>query len=171
MASLMEELIDVLGEEQQQYDALLQVSMNKTGAIISNDLNKLQEISAKEQDILDVLVNVDKKRETCMQNIASVMNKKPGHMTVSRIVELMEGQPEYQKPLAKLHNTLKQTIEQLKQISLHNQDLLQDAVEMTEFDINLLQSLDQAPETANYGKGDYSGETLGVSTSRFDTKQ
>ncbi len=171
MASLVEELIEVLEEEQQHYDALLQVSLAKTGAIISNNLEKLNETSAKEQDILDILVNIDKKREACMNNIASVMNKRPGHMTVSHIIELMEGQPEYQKPLAKLHGALKSTVERLKQVSLHNQDLLQDAIEMTEFDINLIQSLNQAPETANYDKGDYSGDTLGVSTSHFDTKQ
>lgn len=171
MASLMEELIDILGEEQKQYDALLQVSLDKTGVIVSNDLTRLQEIAVQEQDILDVLVNLDKTRDNCMNNIASVMNKRAKHLTISHIVEMMEGQPEYQQPLAKLHTELTRTVERVRQVSLHNQDLLQDAIEITEFEINLMQSLNQAPETANYDKGAYSGATLGAAVSAFDTKQ
>lgn len=171
MASLVEELIDVLGEEQQQYDALLKVSLEKTSVIVSNNLTRLQEIAVQEQDILDVLVNLDKKRDTCMSSIASVLNKRVKHLTVSHIIELMEGQPEYQQPLAKLHTELTHTIKQLREVSSHNQDLLQGAIEMTEFEINLIQSLKQAPETANYSRESYSGATLGASVSAFDAKQ
>lgn len=171
MASLMEELIDILGEEKEQYDSLLQVSLDKTGVIVSNDLTKLQEIAVQEQDILDVLVNLDKKRDNCMNDIASVLNERAKHLTVSHIIEMMEGQPEYQEPLVKLHTELTRTVERIRQVSLHNQDLLQDAIEITEFEINLMQSLNQAPETANYDKGAYSGATLGASASAFDTKQ
>lgn len=171
MASLMEELIQVLDQECEEYEALLKVALEKTGVIVSNDLKRLQEITAEEQRICDVLVNLDKKRDTCMNNIASVLNKRAATLKVSGIIELMEGQPEYQKPLAKLHAKLMDTVVRLQQITLHNQDLLQDAIEMTEFDINLIQSMNQAPETANYDRGNYSGDMLGASMSRFDTKQ
>ena len=171
MASLMEELINVLQQEQEQYSELLTVSLEKTAVIVSNNLTRLQEIAVQEQDILDILVNLDRKRDTCMQSIASVMNRKPKHLTVTQIIDMMEGQPEYQNVLAKLHGQLKSTVEQLRQVSTHNQDLLSEAIEMTEFEINLVQSLNQAPETANYGKGTYSGATLGTSVSSFDAKQ
>ncbi len=171
MASLMEELIDVLEKEYQQYDALLKVALEKTGVIISNDLARLQEITNEEQQVLDVLVNLDKKRDACMNDIAMVLNKKANRLTITNIVEMMAGQPEYQRPLAKLHDQLLDTTVNLRRVTAHNQSLLQDAIEMTEFDINLIQSLNQAPETANYGRGNYSGDTLGASVSKFDTKQ
>jgi hypothetical protein len=41
---------------------------------------------------------------------------------------------------------------------------------MTEFNINILQTAGQAPETANYDKKSYSGDLLGVATSQFDSK-
>ena len=48
--------------------------------------------------------------------------------------------------------------------------LLRHAMEMVEFDLTLLKSLKQAPETANYDKNAYNtGEILGGSG--FDTKQ
>ncbi len=171
MASLMEELIDVLDKECQQYDALLKVALEKTSVIISNDLERLQSITNQEQGILDILVNLDKKRDACMNDIAAVLNKKANRLTITNIVELMAGQPEYQKPLAKLHDKLLDLALQLRRITTHNQDLLKDAIEMTEFDINLIQSMNQAPETANYAKGSYSGDTLGAAVSKFDTKQ
>ena len=51
-----------------------------------------------------------------------------------------------------------------------NQILLQQALEMVEFDLTLFKSLRQAPETANYDKNAYNtGELLG--SGGFDAKQ
>ena len=49
-------------------------------------------------------------------------------------------------------------------------DLLKQAMEMVEFDLTLLKSMRQAPETANYNKNAYNtGDLLGGSG--FDAKQ
>ena len=45
MASLMENLMDVLEEEGGYYDALLELSMKKTEVIVSNDIPALQQIT------------------------------------------------------------------------------------------------------------------------------
>ena len=46
MASLMEDLIDVLEQEQKEYEVLLDLSMKKTPVIVSADLEQLQKISS-----------------------------------------------------------------------------------------------------------------------------
>ena len=49
-------------------------------------------------------------------------------------------------------------------------ELLKQALEMVEFDLTLLKSMRQAPETANYDKNAYNtGDILG--SSGFDAKQ
>lgn len=45
MASLMEVLIDVLEQENQEYEKLLSLSMRKTSVIVSEDLAELTKIT------------------------------------------------------------------------------------------------------------------------------
>ena len=70
-----------------------------------------------------------------------------------------------------IRDRLVKQVEELRQVNVHNQELLQESLEMTEYSINLIRSLNQAPETANYSGANYSGATLGNSKSSFDTKQ
>ena len=57
-----------------------------------------------------------------------------------------------------------------KAVNDKNEMLLKQAIEMVEFDISLIKSLRQAPETANYNKNAYNTGTL-LGNSGFDFKQ
>ena len=53
-----------------------------------------------------------------------------------------------------------------------NRELLQSSLEMVQFEMNLLQSLKTAPETADYNSSAYAtGTIMGSGTKRFDAKQ
>ena len=52
MASLMENLIDVLDRESTEYEALLQLSQRKTPIIAGGDLAELQKITDEEQELV-----------------------------------------------------------------------------------------------------------------------
>lgn len=171
MASLIENLITTLEEESNLYEVLTKESMNKTPAIVSNDLERLQEANLQEQKVMDEIAVVSHRRNQALVEIATVLGKDAKTITVSKIIELMEKQPEFQRPLISLRDNMLKQVENLKQVSIHNQDLLKESLEMTEYSINLIQSLNQAPETANYSKGSYSGTTLGSNASAFDAKQ
>ena len=171
MASLIENLIETLEEECLLYEKLTEVSLAKTPVIVANDLEKLTEANAKEQAVVDQITNVSHKRDQMLTEIATVLGKDAKTITVSQNIKLMEKQPEFQHPLIAIIDRLLKQVERLNQISLHNQELLKESIEMTEYSINLIQSFNQAPETANYSGAGYSGATLGMSQSAFDTKQ
>lgn len=171
MASLMEELISVLQEETKIYEDLLVVSDEKTAVIVKNDIGKLQEIVDKEQETIDVITALERKREEIVRSIAMVVNRKPDTLTVAEIIRMLDKQPQEQKELAAVHKQIRSVVERLQQMNHHNRELLERSLEMTEFNINLLQSMNQAPETANYNMGAYSGSQMGASQSMFDTKQ
>ncbi|MCM1157901.1 MAG: flagellar protein FlgN [Bacteroidales bacterium] len=171
MASLIENLITTLEEESSLYEALTTESMNKTPVIVANDLNRLQEANAKEQQIVDDITVISHKRNQALREIATVLGKDADTITVSEVIHLMEKQPEFQHPLIIVRDKLVKQVENLRQVNLHNQELLQESLEMTEYSINLIQSVNQAPETANYSKGNYSGSTLGGNRPSFDAKQ
>ena len=72
MASLIDELISVLGAENEEYKELTRISSEKTTVIIKEDLDRLREITAKEQEHAGTLINLEKKRESVTSDIALV---------------------------------------------------------------------------------------------------
>lgn len=171
MASLIENLIGTLEEECSLYEQLTAVSLEKTPVIVANDLARLTQINAKEQALVDQITGISHRRDQELVEIATVLSKDAKTITVSEIIQLIKKQPEFQHPLIDIRDKLIKQVEQLNQVSIHNQELLKEAIEMTEYSINLVQSLNQAPETANYSGANYSGSTLGTNYSAFDTKQ
>lgn len=171
MASLIETLITTLEEEIRLYEALSKESMAKTPVIVANNLERLSEANAREQKIVDEITAVSHRRNQALTEIATVLGKDAKTITVSEVIKMMEKQPDFQHPLIELKDKLLKQVEDLRQINLHNQELLRESLEMTEYSINLLQSMNQAPETANYNGASYSGSTLGSNRSSFDAKQ
>ena len=171
MASLIENLITTLEEESGLYEELTKESVAKTPVIVANDLAKLQETNAREQMLVDKITAVSHKRDQALSEIATVLSKDAKTITVSEVITLMEKQPEFQHPLIVVRDRMLKQVEELRRVSVHNRDLLEQCLEMTEYSINLIQSVNQAPETANYNKSSYSGVTLGENNSSFDAKQ
>jgi hypothetical protein len=57
-------------------------------------------------------------------------------------------------------------------INEQNRELIQESLEMVQFEMNILQAKKAAPETANYNRTAYSsGSVIGVSAKGFDAKQ
>ena len=71
MASLLEELIGVLDKELDLYQNLIPVSEEKTRIIVKNDLNALQEITAKSKPLWIAFVPLNR-RDEIMANIKTV---------------------------------------------------------------------------------------------------
>ena len=55
MASLMEDLADVLLQEDKQYQELIVLSKEKTDVLVAGNVKRLEEITAMEQEMTDVL--------------------------------------------------------------------------------------------------------------------
>ena len=62
MASLMENLIEILNKESEGYEGLLETSREKTAVIIKGDLEALSLLTEEEQAKTNVIASLDKKR-------------------------------------------------------------------------------------------------------------
>lgn len=170
MASLMEELLEVLGEEEKEYQALIELSDVKSEAIIKADIKKLGEVTTQEQEAASTLLNLSNKRTRVLNDMATVLGKNPEEMTINKMIGYLENQPEEQKKLSERRDRLLEVGTQMRLLNQQNEALLKQALEMVEFDLTLLKSMRQAPETANYNKNAYNtGDLLG--SSGFDAKQ
>ena len=172
MASLIENLVSVLEQENSEYEILLELSRKKTPVIVKGDIVRLQEITDEEQNIIDRIYHLEKKREEHIHYIADVINRDVGQLKLENLIQMLDKSPREQRMLAEVHDKLHVTISQMQSINAQNRELLTGALEMVEFDLNLFQSMRRAPETANYNKGAYNaGNIMGVDAGRFDAKQ
>ncbi len=170
MASLIDELIDILEQETEEYHQLIDVSSKKTKAIVKNDLDELRRITAVEQDYVGKLVNLEKKREDVTADIALVLNKKKEEMTVKSLIPILQSQKEVQDRLILVHDNIRKVLKDFQMVNEINKNLIKESLELIEFNMNLVTGMYQAPEVANYSKDAFNvnpSMDLGV----FDAKQ
>lgn len=171
MASLIEELIITLGQEHDIYKQLIPIAQNKTKIIVSNDLEALQKITEQEQLMVEKITVLERKREETVQNIGTVISKDPSKLQIKAIIQLLEKQPKEQKELSETHDNLKTTIQRLVEINNHNKALIQQSLEMIEFNMNFIQSTRMSPGNNSYNRGAAQFDMPSMQTGMFDAKQ
>lgn len=168
MASLIEDLINTLDMENEEYTELLKLSQEKIPVIIAGDVAKLNEMIAKEQVHTDKIAALENKRTQVVKDIATVLNKEVQTLTVKNIIALLKGQDEVQNALASVHDKLRLTLNDMVVVNEINKQLIEESLELVDFNINYLNSINQMPVTANYTKNAYNA--AGISNSIFDAK-
>lgn len=170
MASLVDDLLQTLREEKDGYDRLYEFAQNKRKAVINRELSELTEITEKEQVISDRLKNLENHRVSVMKDMAAVLGHDEEELTVTAIIGLLSKQKDEQEALTKARDELVDSATRMQFLNQQNRVLLEQAIEMVNFDLTLYKSMRQAPETANYGKDAVStGDLLGGGS--FDFKQ
>lgn len=162
MASLMENLLTILETENSEYERLIELSQKKKQVIIDGNIPGLEEITDKEQNITGNIKNLENRRIEIMNDMAIVLSKDAKDLTLTNMIAFLNKQPHEQQRLQEIRDKLKETLRKMGEINQQNEMLLQQALEMVEFDLTLFKSMRQAPTTANYDKNAYNtGEILG----------
>ena len=170
MASLMDELLLTMDGETEQYEKLISLNGEKKESIIHKKLDVLEEITSQEQAIADSLLELEKRRAELLRHIAAVMGHDGEQITVSWMIDNLSNQPVEQKQLMTAKKKLQEVANNVQVLNFQTQNLLRQAIEMVEFDITLIKSARQAPQTSNYGRNAVTtGDLLGKSG--FDAKQ
>ena len=170
MASLMDDLALVLESEVEQYKKLVALSEAMRDALVISDVSAVEQITADQESVANDLQALEGQRARIMNDMALVLNRKPGELKVSALEESIGHQPQLQERLRNVRMELTKTMEELKRRNQSNQALLRQSMELLEFDLNLFRSMRQAPETANYNKSAYNSGDLRGSRG-FDAKQ
>lgn len=171
MASLIEELITTLEQEYTIYQELLPIAEKKTHIIINNDLESLQVITEQEQFSVEKVNALEKKREEVIINIGTVISRDPKNLNIKNIIDLLEKQPEEQHKLAQIHDKLKKTVYRLMDVNQRNKVLIEQSLEMIEFNLNFIQSTRMSPGNNNYTRGAASMNNTMDGPGIFDAKQ
>ena len=171
MASLIEDFIDTLTKENEEYCTLLEISGRKTPVIVKGDVEALAKITDEEQVVVDRITALDKHREEVLKDIATVLNKDVQTLKIPELIKLLDRQEKEKQALSQIYEKLKVTVREMKTLNERNRGLIQLSLEMIQFDMNLMQAATSGPETGDYNRsGSYSQGPAPASFSRFDSK-
>jgi len=168
LASLIEDLTSTLNEEEKIYQKLIPIEEEKTQIIIENNLQALSEITKKEQEFIGMINQLEKKREETVNNIAIVLNRDSSNLTISAIIDMLDGQDE-QVHLADVYDKLSNTLASMVAVNNRNKILIEQSLDMIEFNMNFYQSV-QNINNNNYDKGAHSSDGAEES-GMFDARQ
>ena len=172
MASILENLIEILDKENTEYKTLIELADKKTRSIVDGNLESLAKITDDEQVIVGRIQGMEKQRAKVLADIANVVNKDVETLKLINLIQMLGKRPDEQKKLTNVQEKLKSTIDRLREANEKNQMLLTDALDMVGFNLNMIRALKSAPQTANYSKSAYcTGSQLGMFHGGFDAKQ
>ena len=172
MASLLENLIDVLDKENAEYEKLIVLAEDKTPTIVKGDVEGLSKITEDEQEIVGRIQTMEKQRTKVLADVANVVNRDVETLKLIDLIQMLEKMPDQQGMLRDVHERLRKTTVKLREINDKNQMLLADKLDMVDFNLNMIRAMKSAPQTANYSRDAYTnGEVLGIFHGGFDAKQ
>ena len=171
MAGLIDELVNTMSQENDIYRELIPIAEEKTRVIIKNDLDALQKITEQEQLTIEKINALEKKREEVVINIGTVLSRDPKELNMKALIKIMGKQPKEQKELCRIHDELDVNLQRLVTINDRNKELINQSLEMIEFNMNLIQSTRMAPGVNNYTRSAGESSIRQAGTGMFDAKQ
>ena len=172
MASLLENLIDVLDRENVQYEKLIVLAESKTPVIVAGDIENQGKITEDEQEIVGIIQGMEKQRDKFLADIANVVNRDVETLKLIDLIQMLDKMPDQQEKLEGIQKRLRATIDRLREVNDRNQMLLAERLDMVDFNLNMIRAMKSAPQTANYSKNAYTnGQSLGIFHGGFDAKQ
>ena len=154
MASLIDLLIDDLNNEDTGYNKLLDLSNDKTSAIVKGE----------------ELETVEQKRQEDVKEICSILRLPYEQIRVEHIVQILEKKPKEHDALEEVYLRLKRTLNQLTTVNDNNKLLLKESMDMIQFELDLAKNSVMDPQTSNYGRTAYEEQGITGATG-FDAKQ
>jgi len=168
LASLIEELINVLEETTGCYKDLLGVANNKKDVIIKGNVPSLQTLTDQEQGVAGRLLRLEKKRIEIIKDICLVTNKNSKTMTISLLIDLLAKQKEEQDRLRDVNERMSEVVNLVKIANDLNRSLLNETIDFINYTVNAIHSASELPQSNSYQK---KGHLYDSRNNFFDAKQ
>lgn len=131
MTALVQSLKDNLERQVSLYTQLADLAEDKQQSLVKNSLAELESVTAQEELILTQSIRLEQERLAWAEQFGREIGKRPEDIT---IVELAEQYPE----LTEVRSELEQVIVRLQQLQEVNSLLLQQALSIVNYTVDLL---------------------------------
>jgi flagellar biosynthesis/type III secretory pathway chaperone len=139
MAGMINQLIDILGEQATRCEELLGLALEKKDVIIKDDIEQLQKITNLENMVINQNNRLERQRNDLLASIAEVLGKRGQIMDITALTEAMAGQAE-QAPLREVGDRLREVLAKLKTANGTNRALIENALEYIDYSLNVIRT-------------------------------
>lgn len=120
---------------------------------------------------MDEVGVLEHKRVQVTNDIATVLGKVSGTMNLEQIIQALSKQPTEQKQLRTLHDKLRRTVARLQELNIQNKELLNEALKMVEYNMNVIRSTRMSSGSSNYSSSAAQVDMPDYGAGTFDAKQ
>jgi flagellar biosynthesis/type III secretory pathway chaperone len=149
MAGMIDQLVEVMGEQAERHNELFGLSLEEKDAIIKNDIDTLQNLINLKNMVIAQNNRLEKQRISLVNDIAEVMGHKIENISLADVIEILKEQPVEQEKLRESGTRLRESVTKLKEVNDLNKSLLESSIEFVEYTLNALRST-IAPEPPEY---------------------
>jgi flagellar biosynthesis/type III secretory pathway chaperone len=159
MPGMIDQLLSILNEQADRCTELLGLSKEKKDLIVSNDVKGIQKITDLENILISQNNKLEKKRAALVKDIAIVLERNESELTVSELIESMEGQEE-QEALKETADRIRGILAELSDINVLNASLIDNALDYIEYSMNLIRTgMNKNPAVYNLKNGEPAAES------------
>ncbi|MCL2352603.1 MAG: flagellar protein FlgN [Firmicutes bacterium] len=130
-------LIGILEEQAACCAGLLELSREKRGRIIENDIDALRRITRLENGLVGGSAAAGRAAAAALRDLAADFSKEPENFTAGELAGLLGGRPE-KTPLTAAINAIRETAGELNALNAQNRLLIESSLEYIDFSMNLL---------------------------------
>lgn len=138
--------IDLLTQEYKIHEEMFELSVNKTNALVSNNVPEIEHINKKEAELILRLGNYEDKRNILIEKTCLGLGINKDDVTISILLERLEG--EGKAGLLELKEKFKELVLELKKVNDLNNSLIKNSLEFIDFSINLIAGADTAADNS-----------------------
>jgi flagellar biosynthesis/type III secretory pathway chaperone len=139
MAGMINNLLEVLGQQAQTYEELYGLSQEKKDDLVKDNIDEIQKITDLENILISQHGRIEKKRVQLMKDIGSVLGVKDDSLDIPALINLMEGQDE-QDELKQVRLRIRTALDKLAVANALNASLIENALDYIEYSLNVIRS-------------------------------
>jgi hypothetical protein len=131
----IEQLKTILAQESDLHTLVIVTAQELSAAIKAQEIVKIRQLTAAFDQYAVEVEALEEKRLASCDAIGKLLNCKPGHITLSTIINHLQGAK--RDELSTIRLALKEKIRTLSQITLANQILLEDKLQRVALEVRL----------------------------------
>ncbi len=146
MATIMDNLTDILEKQILLYDDLLAISKEKKKVLLENNVETLTTMNTVENTIISKINRLEKQRLEVVKDICDVLAMNQKNFGLSELADTLNNEEDKNKIL-EIRERFNDITNQLNEANEVNKNLIQNSLEYVNFTINTIRSVNQPMET------------------------
>lgn len=154
MDKLWQELFGVLADILSAYRKMLELGHAKRDALVGAKVKEIEDITKQEETLIIFVTQSEKVRKSIVEKIAVQYKLPPEEVSLSRFTSLTDAQTA--KRLERFDDDFHKVLAEYEQLNKTNNELIQQALSIVNYNINLLT---QNVAESNYAPNRQGGQT------------